>query len=208
MSRRFELFRFNGASGPTLWLQIAAVALALLNVVALYLFLAPPGGSRHQLVQQESSIRQNIHLRRAATERLKTVSAKVELGGQQTQQFSDRFFLPHRAASASLFSELLRLSSAAGLREGQRTFAQEPIEGTDDLTLLTINANYLGNYANLMQFVNQVDHSDQLLILDTLTATPQQQGTGVLNIVARFLVLVKEDGTPLQVPPANTGGQQ
>jgi hypothetical protein len=100
--------------------------------------------------------------------------------------------------------ELLRMSNAAGLHEGQRTYTQEPIEGTDDLTLLTINANYQGNYADLMKFLDQVDHSDQLLILDTLTATPQQQGTGVLNVVTRFLAVIQEDGSVI----STAGGQQ
>jgi Tfp pilus assembly protein PilO len=129
----------------------------------------------------------------------------VQLGGDQTEQFAHKYFLPNRTAFATLLSELLRMSSAAGLREGQRTYSQEPIEGTDDLTLLTINANYQGNYTELMNFLNQVDRSDQLLILDTLTATPQQQGAGVLNVVTRFLAVIQEDGSLVAGP---AGGRQ
>jgi hypothetical protein len=52
-----------------------------------------------------------------------------------------------------------------------------------------------------------VDQSPQLLILDTLNATPQQQGSGVLNVNLRFLAIVREDGSAL---PANAsaGGPQ
>jgi Tfp pilus assembly protein PilO len=140
-------------------------------------------------------MRRAIALHRGATERLKTVSAKVELGGAQTDRFAQTYFLPHRTAFGSLVSELLRMSTTAGLREGQRTYSQEPIEGTDDLTLVSINANYHGSYAELMKFVNEVDHSDQLLILDTLAATPLQQGAGgSLNVIMRFLAVVKDDG--------------
>jgi Tfp pilus assembly protein PilO len=195
MSRNSDLRKFGGSTGLALWLRIGVAALALLNGVAIYLYIVPPGGSRHQLLDQEASIKRNIQLHHAATERLRTVSTKVELGGTQTDQFAQKYFLPHRTAYAVLIDELLRMSNAAGLREGQRTYSQEPIEGTDDLTLLTINANYQGSFADLMKFVNQVDHSDQLLILDTLTATPIQQGTGMLNVVTRFLAIVKEDGT-------------
>jgi Tfp pilus assembly protein PilO len=204
MSKSFDWLTTNGASGPAFWLKIAAGVLVVLNAVALFLYLAPPGGSRHQLVEQEDSIRRNIQTHRISTERLKTVSAKVQLGGEETDQFARKYFLPDRTAFATLMGELLRMSNAAGLHEGQRTYTQEPIEGTDDLTLLTINANYQGNYADLMKFLDQVDHSDQLLILDTLTATPQQQGTGVLNVVTRFLAVIQEDGSVI----STAGGQQ
>lgn len=205
MSKSFDWLNIGNATGPALWLKIGAGALALLNAVALFLYLAPPGGSRHDLLDQEASIRRNIQAHRISTERLKTVSAKVQLGGDQTEQFAGKYFLPNRTAFTVLIGELMRMSNAAGLREGQRTYSQEPIEGTDDLTLLTINANYQGNYADLMNFLNQVDHSDQLLILDTLTATPQQQGTGVLNVVTRFLAVIREDGS---TTGAIRGGQQ
>ena len=129
----------------------------------------------------------------------------MQLGGDQTDQFAHKYFLPSRTAFTVLMGELLRMSNAAGLREGQRTYSQEPIEGTEDLTLLTINANYQGNYADLMNFLNQVDHSDQLLILDTLTATPQQQGAGVLNVVTRFLAVIQDDGS---IAAGTAGGPQ
>jgi Tfp pilus assembly protein PilO len=191
MSRLFSWF--SETSGPARWLRIALVSLALLNAIAIYLYILPPGGSRRDLVEQDSSIQRNIQIHRVSTERLKSVSAKVQLGGQQTEEFAQQYFLPNRTSFAVLVDELLRMSNASGLREGQRTYSQEPIEGTDDLSLLSINASFQGNYADLMKFVNQVDHSKQLLILDTLTAVPQQQGSGVLNIVARFLAVERED---------------
>jgi Tfp pilus assembly protein PilO len=206
MSRNSNWFDLKSTTGPARWLKIGVLGLALLNLVALFLYVAPPGGSRRELRERQSALENNIRLRQMATERLKTVSAKVELGGEQTDKFSQQYFLPQRTAFAVLVGELFRLSSAAGLHEGQRTYTHEPIEGTDDLSLLTINANYQGSYADLMNFVNQVDHSDQLLILDTISATPQGQGTGVLNITSRFLAIVKDDGTPAP-GAASVGGQ-
>lgn len=197
MSKDFDLFNFKGSSGPAFWLRVALVTLAALNVVAIYFYVAPPGGSRRELTGQHESIQRDIKVRRLAAERLKLVSEKVQLGGEQTSHFSQQYFLPNRTAFAVLLGELLRMSTAAGLKEGQRSYSQEPIEGTDDLNLLTINANYLGDYSSLMKFVNEADHSGQLLILDTLSATPLQEGAGILNVQMRFLAVVKEDGIHL-----------
>ena len=79
----------------------------LLNAAALFFYIAPPGGSRHELVEQEDSIRRNIQTHKISTERLKTVSAKVQLGGDQTDQFAHKYFLPSRTAFTVLMGELL-----------------------------------------------------------------------------------------------------
>jgi Tfp pilus assembly protein PilO len=206
MSRNFELLNFKGASGPALWLKAALAVLVVLNLAAIYLYFAPPGGSRRQLTEQDASIRRESAARFQAASHLKVVSQKVELGGEQTSRFAKQYFIPNRMAFSVLVGEMLRMSSAAGLHEGQRAYSQEPIEGTDDLNLLTINANYSGSYDQLMNFLNQVDRSDQLLILDTLSATPMQQGSGILNVTMRFLAIVKEDGTRLG-DQGSAGGQ-
>lgn len=210
MPRTFNRLKFKNESGPALWLRVGAVVLAVLNAAAVYLYVAPPGGSRSDLVNQEMEIRSSLRAHHVSAEHLKTVSAKVELGGEQTQRFATQYFLPRRTAFATIYGEMLRLSGAAGIHERDRNYSEEPIPGTDDLTLLTINGSYQGTYADLMKFLNQVDHSDQLLILDTLTATPQQQGADLLNVTMRFLAVIKEDGTAAGGTAASgtAGGQQ
>jgi len=212
MPRTSNWLKFKNESGLALWLRVGAVVLAILNVAAIYLYIAPPGGSRHDLVNQETEIRNSLRAHHVGAQRLKTISAKVELGGEQTQRFAAQYFLPRRTAFATIYGEMLRLSSAAGIHERDRNYSEEPIPGTDDLTLLTINGTYQGTYADLMNFLSQVDHSDQLLILDTLTATPQQQGADLLNVTMRFLAVIKEDGTAAGGAGADgsatAGGQQ
>jgi hypothetical protein len=57
-----------------------------------------------------------------------------------------------------------------------------------------------------MHLVNEVDHSSLLLILDSLSAAPQQEGVGMLNVQMRFLTIIHEDGSA--VPgSASAGGQ-
>lgn len=209
MSRDFSWLKFSNQSGPAVWLSVGAIILGLLNVAAIYLYLAPPGGSRHQLLESEAEISNSTKAHRLGAQRLKTISEKVQLGGEQTQQFAAQYFLPGRTAFATVVSEMLRMSTAAGFHELDSRYSPEPIEGSDDLTLLTINGAYRGTYADLMNFLNQVDHSDQLIILDQLTATPQQQGADLLNVTMRFLAIIKDDGSGVS-PAASTaqGGQQ
>ena len=182
MSRLFDWWREQAGAGLSFRLKLALGILGVLNLVAIYLFFFPPGGSKRDLVEQESILHNQIVQQRVGEVHLKKVAEKIDAGGVQTEQFANRYFLPRRQAFEKLATELLRMSSASGLRERERTYTADPIEGTEDLTLVTVNANYQGTYADMMQFVNQVDHSPQLLILDTLSATPQQQGVSTLNM--------------------------
>lgn len=198
MPRNFEWLRPNGdmqRQGARYWLQVTCAALALLNGIALFLYLDPPGGTRRELIQESSQVRNEIAATRTSAVRLKTVAAKVQLGNSQSSAFESIYFLPRRAAYQRVIGELQRMAQASGLQEGDRVYSEEPIEGTANLTLLNIAANnYQGTYDNLMHFLYEVDKSPMLLMLDTLLASPQQTG-GRINASLRFQAIIQEDAT-------------
>ena len=72
------------------------------------------------------------------------------------------------------------------------------LSGCRLLQLVNITANYEGTNANLMKFLNESDHSPMLLILDSLSAAPQQRNNQI-NTAIRFQAIVRE-------PVANTQG--
>ena len=49
------------------------------------------------------------------------------------------------------------------------------------LDMMQITANYEATYADLVRFVNLIDKSSRLLVMESLNATPQQGG-GKLNV--------------------------
>jgi Tfp pilus assembly protein PilO len=198
MPRNFERLRVNAdmrREGAGFWLRVTGAVLALLNCVALFLYLDPPGGTQRELAQQSSRVRQEIVATRASDVRLKTVTANVQLGNTQSSAFESIYFLPRRTAYQRVIGELQRMAAASGLQEGDRVYSEEPIEGTADLTLLNIAANnYQGTYDNLMHFLYEVDKSPMLLMLDTLLASPQQTGSRV-NASLRFQAVIQEDAS-------------
>ena len=198
MPRNFDRLRMNGnvpREGVGLWLLTTAAFLALLNGLALFLYLDPPGGTMRELAQQSADVHNQIAATRRSAVRLKTVTANVQLGNSQSSAFESMYFLPRRAAYQRVIAELQRMAAASGLQEGDRVYSEEPIEGTADLTLLNIAANnYQGTYDNLMHFLHEVDKSPMLLMLDTLMASPQQTG-GRINMSLRFQAVIREDGS-------------
>lgn len=195
MPRNFSFLPAPGAmEGPRFWLQTAAITLALLNAVALFLYLDPPGGTRRELEQQSDQIRSQIAGSARQTARLRAVAEKVQLGSGQSTDFMKQFILPKRIAYAAVISEIQRIAKVSGMLEKDATYSEEPIEGTADLTLLGSSANYEGTYENLRKFLYQVDRSPFLIMLESLQVAPQQRGNQV-NTNIKFQAVIQDDLT-------------
>lgn len=172
-------------------LRIVAAVLALLNCIALYLYLSPPGGTRQELEQDAVQVRTQIRAAQTQAAKSHGLAAHVQTASEQSAAFSDKYFLPKRAAYVAVFEEIQRMAKASGIQERDAGYTEEAIEGTPDLTLLTITANYEGTNANLMKFLYEADHSPMLLILDAMQASPQQRNNQI-NTAIRFQAIVRE----------------
>ncbi len=178
--------------GPRMWLQATAGVLGVLNAIALFLYLYAPGGSQKELAQEGVQVQRQIAETRSKAVRLKTIAAKVELGNTEATEFQRVYFLPKRAAYEKVIAEIQRMAQAAGLQEREAVYNAEPIEGTDDLSVLNTTAAFEGSYDSLMRFLHEEDRSPMLLILDALQAAPQQRG-GQISAQIRFQTIVQED---------------
>jgi Tfp pilus assembly protein PilO len=190
MTKNFEAVR-AARFRPGRILLIAAGVLAVLNALALYLFVAPPGGSKAELEQTRQELGADIQALKFKNARLQRVASTVQTGGAQAKEFEDRYFLPEREAYATVIAEIHRMAAAASLRQRDAVYTEEPIEGSDDLSLLTVTANFEGNYPTLNKFFQEEDQSPMLLMLDSLSATPQSKGE-LINTSIRFQSIVRE----------------
>lgn len=203
MRRNFNWLPSGGpgaSRSPRFWLQLVGGALAVLNGAALFFYLDPPGGTRKELAQASLQVRNEIAATRGKMLRLKTVAGKVQMGSTQSAEFQSKYFLPKRAAYGTVISEIQRIAAASGILQRDWVSSEEPIEGSSDLSLLNITGSYEGTYNSLMHFVNEVDRSPMLLMLDTLTAAPQQKG-GQINTSIRFQTIIEEEA------PATLAGE-
>jgi Tfp pilus assembly protein PilO len=198
MPRNFSAL-LSGKGGPAhsetrRLLQIAVAVLAVMNLVALYFYIAPPGGTRRELRRQSEQLRSEIASAKARTNRLKNVSAKVQLGGTESADFEGKYVLPKRTAYGAVIAEIQRMAKTSGLQERDAVYNEEPIEGSEDLNLLNSTANYQGTYDNLKKFLYQVDHSPMLIMLENITASPQQKSNEI-NASIRFQAVIRDDSS-------------
>lgn len=195
MPRSFEwMFPGGSQSRVRFWLQLTGAVLALLNGIALFLYLAPPGGTRKELEQERFQVRSEIAQARVRAEKLKNAATKVQLGNTESADFESKFFLPKRTAYSVMIGEIQRMAQASGLQERDAVYTEDPIEGAPDLALLNCTANYEGTYSNLMRFLYAVDQSPLLLMLENMQAAPQQK-SGQISTSIRFQAIVEQEAS-------------
>jgi len=185
--------RGQGPAAQGKW-RIALGALAAANLIAAGFLLFPPGGSADDLERRLGALQAQDVAKRALLASTRQHVAAVEKGRTEGEQFQNVFFLARRTAYSTLLSELVDAADRSKIKPKEHAYATEPIEGSDTLSMMTISANYEGTYANLMRFVNEIDKSPRMLIIEGLTAAPQQTG-GVLSVSMKIDAFVREDGT-------------
>jgi hypothetical protein len=136
--------------GPGFWLRTGAAVLILCNAVALFWCLDPPGGTRRELSEEMMRIHNEIAATRANAARVKNVAGKVQLGHGQGVAFESQYFLPRRTAYQRVLAELQRLAQVSGLQARDSVNTEEPIEGSDNLSLLNVSARFDGTYAQFL----------------------------------------------------------
>jgi Tfp pilus assembly protein PilO len=193
MPRNFSL-KIGGPSNPRSAIRLVLGLLAAANVVAAYFVLRPLGGSPQELRQQVSEMRMQIRQQQNTLERTRVMAGKIEVGRGEGDKFMTRFFLPRRTAYSTVMAELTDLASKAKIAPKESANAIEPIDGSDFLEMMQITANFEAKYEELVRFVNMLDKSDRLLVMESLNATPQQGG-GKLNVMIKLDTFVVEDGS-------------
>jgi hypothetical protein len=184
-------------------IRIVLGALLALNLIAAGLVVFPPGGSADDLEHEFVALQSQIMQKRTLLERSRLNVAAIEKARGEGDHFLNEYFLNRRIADSTLLSELTAAASKAQIKERDRAQTTEFIEGSDSLSMMTITANYEGTYRNLLNFIGELDHSKQLLIIESMNAAPQQ-GSNILTISMKIDAFIRDDSAGPGVDTAQT----
>jgi hypothetical protein len=191
MPRNFDVWPPNN---PRALIRLGLGALAVANLVALYFVIRPPGGSTQELAQQALDMHSAIRQQQGVLDRTRLLVSKIESGRGEGDQFMGNYFLPRRTAYSTIMSELNDLAGQSKITPRDSAYALDAVDGSDTLDMMQISANLEGLYPDVIRFINLLDKSDRLLIIESLNATPQQSG-GRVNVALKLDTFVKEDGS-------------
>jgi hypothetical protein len=166
--------------------------LLALNLIAAALVLYPPGGSADDLERELASLQSQIMQKRTLLERTRLNVAAIEKARGEGDHFLNDYFLSRRIADSTLLSELTAAASKAQIKERDSAQTTEYIEGSDSLSMMTISANFEGTYKNLVNFIAELDHSNRLLIIESMSAAPQQ-GSNILTVSMKIDAFIRDD---------------
>ena len=188
---KFEGAMGEGVAGPAAktdlfkpW-KIVLGALALANLAAFFLLVKPVGGSAADLEAQLANLQMQIKRQQLSVRTSRGLVAKMEGARSEHDKFMETYFMDRRTMSSTILSEIKTSAASAGLIAKEHSFGFEPVEGTENLGMMTITANYEGTYPELVKFVNLIDRSKRFLIIDNIQAAPQQAGA---KLTSRFKI--------------------
>jgi type IV pilus assembly protein PilO len=191
------------ARNPKTVVRVVVGVLLAANLVAAAMVLFPPGGSAEELQRQATTLQAQLSANRALLEGTRKHVTAVEKGRDLGDQFLAGYFLSSRTAYSTLLSELSEAASRSKIKQREYAYSTEPIEGSDNLSMLTITANFDGVYRDVLNFVHELDRSPRLLIIESLSAAPQQ-GSNVLSVSMKIDAFVREQPAPPAVAPAES----
>ncbi|HWZ34492.1 MAG TPA: type 4a pilus biogenesis protein PilO [Bryobacteraceae bacterium] len=177
---------------PKVIARTVVMVLGVANVIAAGLVLFPPGGSAEELERQRATLIGQVRTLRERVELIKQHADAVEKGRAEGDQFLSQYFLANRTAFSTLLSELESAAKQSQIKPRDNAFSMEPVEGSDTLSMMSITAGFEGKYADLMRFVHAIDQSQRLLIIESLTAAPQQN-SDILSVSMKLNTFVRED---------------
>jgi type IV pilus assembly protein PilO len=174
--------------------RVVLGTLVAANVAAAGLLLFPPGGSAEVLARQMASLQTQLAAKKVAIQKAREHAAAVEEGRAEGDQFLSEYFLPLRRAYRAVDSELLHAAAAAKIKPKETSYSAEPIEGSDTLQMLSITATYEGSYQDVLSFVHTIDQSPSMLIIESLSAVPQQ-GSNALAVSLKIDTFVRAEAS-------------
>ena len=179
--------------GASFWVRVTLGVLLLGNLIAAYFVFYPVGGTSEEMESKRQELVKTVRANKQKFDRTRLVSTKVEKGKLEGDTFLSNYFLDRRVTYSTVTSDLATMARTAGIRQKEQAMNEEPIEGSDIFSMLTITGNYEGNYGDLVKFVQLIDRNPRLLVLEQLSAAPQAQ-TGLLSVSIKINTFIRDNG--------------
>lgn len=196
MRRSFNLpaISFSAFSwkDPRTLVRVGLGLLLLANLIAAAFAFHLVGPSPQALDQQLAASRAQLQAGQLRLKRSRLLAANIQKGKIEGDRFLAANFTDRRYTYSTIISELNEQSKLAGMKMKEATFASlDPIEGTDDLDMLSFSINFEGGYTQLVKLVNLLDRSPRFLIIEGLQVAPEAKGDS-LTVGIKLNAFVKD----------------
>ena len=160
--------------------------------VLFYVFAVSPLDAREQQILARIEAReQQLEQKTGQLEQLRIVAEKVETARTAGDELLHQITIERRVTFSTLVTELDGAAAEAGIQDRDRVYDMEAIEGTEQYRIVSINANFRGEYEKLVNFLNRIDRSERFLIIGSLGASPRSDSSE-LQVTMRIDTFIRD----------------
>jgi type IV pilus assembly protein PilO len=178
---------------PKVLVRIALGLLLAANLVAAGFAFNLFGSSPEALNQELVVANARLQAAQSRLVRSRLLTSNIGRGKTESDTFLASYFTSRRTTYSTIISEITETAKNAGMKTQEGTIAPlDPIEGSADLSMMTISINFEGNFNQFVKFVNLLDRSPRFLIIESMQVSPQPKGD-ILNTNLKLHVFIKDD---------------
>ena len=195
-SFKFKAISLGSAAAwkePRVLVRIALGLLLAANLVAAGFAFNLFGSSPEALSQELVLANARLQASQSRLVRSRLLTSNIGRGKAESDTFLATYFTNRRTTYSTIISEITETAKTAGMKTQEGQIAPlDPIEGSDDLSMMTISINFEGTFTQFVKFVNLLDRSPRFLIIESMQVSPQPKGD-VLNTNLKLHVFIKDD---------------
>jgi Tfp pilus assembly protein PilO len=183
------------------WIAVVLGALLALNLGFYLLLNLPRLRALQQLESGGGAARRTL---RMAGERVQTMRDLIHSYDDETLKIAD--FYTNRVGTqaermTTIQKEVRAIAEEFRIDPEAIDYNVEPAQGSD-LLRFQISIPLVGGYANLRQFINRVEGSPHLLLVDEIQLTGAKEGGAMLSLTIRISTYFRTPGVEGKRPPA------
>jgi type IV pilus assembly protein PilO len=159
-------------------IQIAIVALLVVDVVAAVVMFSPLVGSERSRREQLDQLWRELQQKTRAAEPLRDFDKKIVTARQQIDDFYKNR-LPGQ--DSAIYEEMGKLAGQSGVHIGQIRSKAKDTESVG-LRPVEIDADFSGGYLQLVRFINGLERDPLFFIVDSVQLGGEQGGVVKLQL--------------------------
>lgn len=172
--------------------RVAAVlgVVALAELLFWFIAVRPLGNRESEQAALLATLAQQVQQRQETVEKLRAASERISGARDNGDALLEQLTFDHRTTFSELLTELGRAAKEAGVEVRETNYNSDTIDGNEQYGMVSISANFRGQYENLVKFLNLLDRSEEFLIIERLGAAPREEGG--LQITMRVDAFVRD----------------
>ena len=185
-----------------LWRIAAVLGVLLLLNLGFYLLLNLPRlSSLRNLEERRNSAARDLNGTQARRDRMRELLSQYDEESKKLDNFYGDVLGSQMDRMTSIQKEVRSIAAEFRIDPESIDYSSQEIEGSG-MAQFQITIPLVGGYANLRQFINRIESSRHLLIVDSVQLTGAREGGAMLSLTIKISTMFSLPPLPMAPPSA------